>query len=115
MALFSMFCFSFVAYILDPIFHMAGSLILQADMLKGIFTQLYNLPIIPLTRFYNTIVMGSGVISIILSPIIFVISKILIKKYRIHVVEKIKNTKVWKFIKATSLYKWYYKFDKIYG
>jgi len=111
----SIFFFSFIAFILDPIFHSAGLVVLQMDALHSTFTTLYNLPIIPMTRFYNTLVMGSGVISIIMAPFIFVISKVLIIKYRISVVERFKDTKFFKALKATSFYKWYYKYDNLYG
>ena len=111
----SLFFFSFIAFILDPLFHSAGLFVLQLDSLQGIFTTLYNLPIIPMTRFYNTLVMGSGVISIILSPFVFITSKILIVKYRKSVVERFKDTKFFKALKATSFYKWYYKYDSLYG
>ncbi len=111
----SVFFFSFMAYILDPLFHSAGLVVLQNEGLQGIFTTLYNLPIIPMTRFYNTVVMGSGVISIILAPIVFILSKILIVKYRKEIVERFKDTKFFKALKATSFYKWYYKYDNLYG
>ncbi len=111
----SIFAFSFMAYLLDPIFHSAGLFVLQLDALQAMFTTLYNLPIVPMTRFYNTLVMGSGVISITLSPIIFIISKILIVKYRKTVVDRFKDTKFFKALKATSFYKWYYKYDNLYG
>lgn len=111
----SVFAFSFIAYLMDPVFHSAGLYILQLDGLHALFTTLYNLPIVPMTRFYNTLVMGSGVISIILAPIVFIISKILIVKYRKTVVDRLKDTKFFKALKATSLYKWYYKYDNLYG
>ena len=78
-ALISAFFFSFIAYILDPLFHTIGENILNANVFKDIFIILYNMPIIPYTRFNNTIVMGSGVVSITLSPLIFFISKKLIE------------------------------------
>lgn len=111
----SIFAFSFMAYILDPLFHSAGLYVLQIEGLRPLFTTLYNLPIIPMTRFYNTLVIGSGIISIILSPIVFIISKILIVKYRKSVVDRFKDTKFFKALKATSFYKWYYKYDNLYG
>ena len=111
----SAFFFSFAAYLLDPVFHSAGLTVLQNDGFQSLFTTLYNLPLIPLTRFNNTIVMGSGIVAIVLSPVIFVLAKVLIQKYRIVVVQRIQDTKLFKALKATSLYKWYYKYDSLYG
>ncbi len=115
LALVSMFFFKFVAFIFDPIFHSIGKSILTSNGLKGLFTTMYNAPLIPFTRFNNTVVMGAGVLAIILSPVVFVLAKKLVEKYREQVVERIKNTKAWKALKATSLYKWYYKYNSLYG
>lgn len=114
-ALVSAFFFAFAAFLLDPVFHSVGAAVLEAPSLKGLFTTLYNMPIVPFTRFNNSIVMGSGLTAILLAPFVFVFSRILILKYREKIVEKFKETKFWKAIQATSLYKWYYKYDQIYG
>ena len=58
------FFFKFMAYLLDPVFHMVGEAVLSSEGLKPTFTALYNMPVVPWTRFYNTIVMGSGVLSL---------------------------------------------------
>ena len=114
-AFISAFFFKFAAFLLDPIFHEVGAILLNMEALKPTFTTLYNMPIVPFTRFYNSIVMGSGVVSIAMFPVIFVLAKVLVKKYRKTVLEKIQQTKFWKAVKATSLYKWYYKYDELYG
>jgi uncharacterized protein (TIGR03546 family) len=109
------FFFKFIAYLLDPAFDTMGQIVLENESLKPLFTTLYNLPIVPFTRFNNSIVMGSGIVAILLSPIMFLISLKLIEKYRIVVVARFKGTKVWKAMAATSLYKWYAKYDELYG
>ncbi len=55
--------------------------------------------------------MGSGVITFLLSPLMFILSVFLIKKYRQLVVEKFKQTAFWKAVEATKFYQWYYKYD----
>lgn len=109
------FFFKFVAFLLDPIFDVVGQNVLGIEPLQGFFTTLYNMPIIPFTRFNNSIVMGSGVVSIILLPFVLVGSKWAIVKYRIGVVDKFKETKVFKAWTKTSLYSWYYKYDQYFG
>lgn len=111
----SAFFFKMVAWALDPVFDSIGGSFLEIEALAGIYTTLYNMPIIPFTKFYNSIVMGAGVISIALFPVVFFLSKILIVKYRKSVLEKFQETKFWKAVKATSLYKWYAKYDQYYG
>lgn len=113
--LISSFFFAFVAYLLDPVFNSVGEKVLITESLQPLFTSLYNMPIIPFTRFNNTIVMGSAVVTIALFPVIFIISRILIFKYQDKVLKRFRDTKFWKFVKATSLYKWYQKYDELYG
>jgi len=114
-ALLGAFFFAFPAYLLDPVFNSVGSSLLESEGLKGLWTSLYNMPIIPYTRFYNSLVMGSGVVAFALSPFVFIGSKILIQKYRVVVVERFKETKFWKAVKATALFKWYAKYDSLYS
>lgn len=111
-ALISAFFFKFIAFLMDPIFNIVGSMVLETASLQSLFTTLYNMPIIPFTRFNNSIVIGSGIVSIILSPIVFIMSQILVKKYREIVVAKCKQTKLWKAIEATKFYQWYYKYEQ---
>ncbi len=114
-AFLSAFFFAFVAWLLDPVFHSVGLTVLSMPSLQGLFTMLYNMPIVPLTRFNNTVVMGSGVFSILISPVIFFVSRAMILKYREAVVARFKQTKFWKAVKATSFYKWYFTYENLYG
>jgi len=106
------FFFKFVAFLLDPVFHGVGSFVLEIQALKPLYTLLYNMPIVPWTRFYNSIVMGSGVLSILLTPVIFAVTLIAVQKYRKSVYERFKNTRFFKALKATSFYKWYVKYNE---
>ena len=61
------------AIFLDSISHKVGSAILSTQSLEPLFTSLYNSPIIPFTRFYNSVIMGASVLTIILFPLVFFI------------------------------------------
>ncbi len=111
-ALLAAFFFAFPAYLLDPVFHIVGEMVLTASSLQGFFTSLYNMPIIPFTRFNNTVVMGSGVVAFALSPFIYFFAKFMVSKYRVVFLARLKQTKAWKAMQATSLYKWYYKYEQ---
>lgn len=111
-ALVTAFFFKFVAFLLDPAFHAVGSKFLEMESLQGFFTTLYNMPLIPYTRFNNSIVMGSAVITFALSPIVFILSQYFIIKYREIFVARFRETKVWKAVEATKFYQWYYKYDQ---
>lgn len=114
-AFLSAFFFKFIAFFLDPVFHSVGSLVLEMESLRPLFTELYNMPIVPLTRFYNTIVMGSGVVSILLIPIVYLTTLFGVNKYRNTAGAALAKTRVWKYFKATAFYKWYASYDSLYG
>ena len=111
----SAFFFAMVAYVFDPVFDNVGQVILEMNSLEPTFKTLYNMPIVPFTKFYNSVVMGAGVVAIAMSPFIFILTKVFVKKYRATVVAKFQETKFWKAVKATGFYKWYAKYDSLYG
>ena len=106
------FFFKFVAWVLDPVSNMIGVQVLELDSLRPLFTELYDMPIVPLTRFYNSIVMGAGVISVVLAVPTFFIARILIAKYRVSVVARFKHTAFWKALQATKFYSLYAKYEQ---
>lgn len=109
------FAFKFIAWMLDPLSNRIGMAILETESLRPLFTDLYNMPLVPFTRFYNSIVMGAGALSLLLAIPVFLISKILVQKYRTNVLARFESTKAWKVVKATSFYQWYAKYREIFG
>ncbi|MFP5490381.1 MAG: TIGR03546 family protein [Bacteriovoracia bacterium] len=114
-ALLSAFFFKFIAFLLDPAFDLVGQWALELPALQGFYTELYNMPIIPFTRFNNSIVMGAGILAFCLVPFVLAGSKWAIIKYRKSVVEKFRDTKLFKLWTKTALYQWYYKYDTFFG
>ena len=107
---FAIFFFGFIAYLFDPVFHSLGYVLLtQVDVLKGLWTYLYNLPVAPFTRFYNTVVMGTLVTAIVLAFPVYLLSKRGIIAYRENWADRIEKSKFIKAVKGTSLFKWYAK------
>jgi uncharacterized protein (TIGR03546 family) len=100
--------FSLIAYIIDPVFHRLGYfLLVDVASFKGLWTLLYNAPITPLTRFNNTVVLGSFVGAIILFlPIYFGMKKFVIA-YRMTIGARVERLKIYQILKRTSLVKWY--------
>jgi len=96
--------FSGAAYALDPAFHAIGSRVLNAQSLEGSFTTMYNNPLIRLTRFNNTILMGSLLASIAAFVPMALALNVLIRKYRQHVLEWVKKTRVVQIIKGSKLF-----------
>ena len=114
-AFLSAFFFKFVAYMADPLTDRLGQWALENPGLRGLWSTMYNVPLLPMTRFNNSINMGSLIVSLILCPILFVVFRILITKYRTNVVAQIEKTKFWKAFKASKFYFWYAKYNDLYG
>lgn len=114
-AFLSAFFFKFVAFLFDYPSHLLGKSVLEAESLRPLFVSLYNMPFVPMTRFNNSIVMGSMIVSIILFPFAFFGFKAMILAYRATVVARFKGTKGWKAFTATRFYNWYCKYDELYG
>ncbi len=109
-ALVAVTAFSLVAFLLDPLFHWCGfQVLVNIDALRGLWTSLYNAPIAPLTRFNNTVVMGSFLCAILLFiPIYFGMKKFVIA-YRATVGARVEKMKLYQIIKRSSLVQWYEK------
>lgn len=114
-AFLSAFFFKFVAFVFDPLTDLLGQQVLEMEALRPFLVSLYNMPIVPLTRFNNSIVMGSAVVSFLLVIPLFFLFKRLILKYRETVVARYKQTKIWKAWAGTAVYKWYLTYEKLYG
>ncbi len=111
----SAFFFKFIAFLLDPAADILGRYALESPALKDLWTFMYNKPLLPMTRFNNSIVMGSFIVSLILCPILFFVFRKLVIKYRLQVATKLEATKGWKAFKATKFYGWYMKYNDLYG
>lgn len=109
------FFFKFVAFLIDPLADLLGKAALEAEALRGLWTFLYHAPLVPLTRFNNSIVLGSGILGVLLAIPMFFVFRRWIVAYRVQVVARIKETKYWKALQATSLYKWYASYHSLYG
>jgi uncharacterized protein (TIGR03546 family) len=107
-ATFAMFVASFVAFLFDPWFHDLGFYALTGiPALHGAWTSLYNMPVAPLTRFNNTVVMGSFISGLVLLMPVYFGMKKLVVAYRSGLEEKIKKWKVVQVITGSKLWQWY--------
>jgi uncharacterized protein (TIGR03546 family) len=107
-ATFSLVLFALIAYIFDPIFHRLGYfLLVDINGLKALWAALYNAPIAPLTRFNNTVVMGSFVSALILfTPLYFGMKKFVVA-YRVTLGVRMHKMKIYQIIDRSSLVQWY--------
>ena len=107
-ATFSLGLFALIAYIFDPIFHRLGYfLLVDINGLKALWAALYNAPIAPLTRFNNTVVMGSFISALVLfTPLYFGMKKFVIA-YRATLGVRMHKMKIYQIIDRSSLVRWY--------
>ena len=99
--------FTGVAYLLDPLFHLLGLAVLTASPLEGLWTFLYQSVWWRLEYFNNSIVMGSLAFSVGLFVPVLILSNLLIRRYRKHVLAWVQKTKIMQMFKASKLYETY--------
>lgn len=101
---------SLFAYLLDPIFHSIGYFFLTGiPFLQGLWEWLYNTPLGPLTRFNNTVVMGSLVSGLVLAFPVYLGMKKLVVAYRENLEARIKKWKIVQVLKSSKIVQWYEK------
>lgn len=115
MAILAFMVFSGVAYLADPLFHSFGIWLLELESMQETYITLYNNEFWAITKFYNTVVIGSLSISILLCIPAFPLSKIGVVQYRKHIHEKVMKTKVMKALKGTKFYSVYKTVLKLRG
>jgi len=97
-----------IAYLFDPLFHWLGfQILVNFAFLREVWTMLYNAPLAPLTRFNNTVVMGSFVFGLVCFIPVFYGMKRLIIAYRDHIGAKVEQWKVYQILKQSALVRWY--------
>ncbi len=112
--IFSFALFSGLAYLLDPLFHNLGYyLLVDLSALHGLWTYLYQFPLVALSRYNNTVVMGSLVVSLILFLPILFLMKYFVIYYRQHLDPKFQKLKIVQLFKSTKFYSVYKKIQAV--
>ena len=88
---------------LDPVFDSAGYTLLTFPALESMFTSLYNMPVVPLTGFNNTVVAGSLVITAAAFYPMFLFFRMLVRLYRERVRDRFISLPVIKKISSLPL------------
>jgi uncharacterized protein (TIGR03546 family) len=96
-----------LGFILDPIFHPIGLRLLEAPSLRGLWTSMYNTPLVPYTNFNNTIVLGSLVSWLALALPIFLGSRWAVARYRATIGQRVQQSRFYKAITASKAYNIY--------
>ncbi len=99
--------FTGIAYLLDPLFYQFGLTVLTAPSLAGLWTSLYQAVWWRLEHFNNSIVMGSLVFSVAVFVPVLLVSNLLIRRYRQHVMAWVQKTRIMQMVKTSRLYQSY--------
>ena len=77
----------------DPWLHRIGHAVLTSEGLTGAFTALYNVPLLPFTRFNNTVVMGGLIAGLALWLPVFLASRAGVMRVRLHLIPALAASK----------------------
>ena len=97
-----------LGFALDPVFDRIGRvLLLETPSLKPLWTSWDNAPVMPLTSFNNTVVLGSVVAWLVLFLPIWLLSRQAVIEYRARLAEKVRRNRIYQAITATKAYNVY--------
>src|SRR5213079_2901951 len=99
-----------LGFLLDPLFDWIGHQLLFTPAFTPFFTSLYNMPIVPLTNFNNTIVLGSFVFALVVAIPLFFALRWAVARYRETVGARVRQSKFYQALTASKLYNVYRMF-----
>ena len=99
-----------VGFLLDPLFDWIGHGLLLAPSLRALWTSLYNMPIVPLTNFNNTIVLGSLVFALLFALPLFLATRWAVARYRETVGARVRQSRFYQALTASKAYNIYRMF-----
>lgn len=97
-----------VGFMLDPVFDRVGHwLLVDATSLRPLWTSWDNTPVLALTNFNNTVVLGSVVVWLALFVPLWLASRLAVVRYRTTVGDRLRQSHFYKVLSASSLYNVY--------
>jgi len=99
-----------IGFLLDPLFDWIGHGLLLAPSLRSMWTSLYNMPIMPLTNFNNTVVLGSLVFALVFAIPLFFALRWAVARYRETVGARVRQSRFYQALTASKAYNVYRMF-----
>jgi len=97
-----------IGFMLDPLFDWIGhTLLLDVSFLRPLWTSLYNMPVVPLTNFNNTVVLGSLVFALVFALPLFFVTRWGVARYRVTIGERVRQSKWYRTLMASKAYNVY--------
>jgi uncharacterized protein (TIGR03546 family) len=104
--------FAPIGFLLDPWFDAIGrALLADTAALVPMWTTLYNMPVVPLSNYNNTVVLGSLIGWVVLVVPIFYGARWGVGLYRAKVLPRLLETRLFKVVRASKLYNVYQLFQ----
>lgn len=97
------FCVSWMGIFFDPWTHKVGLYLLNHEKLVPYWTELFNLPVAPWTKFNNTVVLGSTCVSAVLLLPIYLISYPVFARYTPDWGDRLRKYKLVQLLWGTEL------------
>ncbi len=95
--------FGLITSLFDPLLDRIGYWVLSMPGLETFWNKLYDLPLMPLTKFNHTLVMGALIVGLIALFPIYLLSGFCIRWYRNNLQERVANTKLFRWFKKVPL------------
>ncbi|WP_019028527.1 TIGR03546 family protein [Colwellia piezophila] len=99
--------FSGISYLLSPVIVQVGESLLTQPALTNLFTYLYQISLFKLAHWHHTYILGAFVLGVALSAPVYFISKLLIEKYRVHIMTFFEKFRIVQALKASKFYRLY--------
>lgn len=96
-----------VGFLFDPLFDWIGHTLLFTPSLTPFWTSLFNMPIVPLTNFNNTVTLGSLVFSLVFFVPLYFTTRWGVTRYRATIGERVRQSKWYRAVTASKLYNVY--------
>lgn len=107
LALLSAAFFTPIGYAVDGPAHRIGLALLKAPALNGLWTALYDMPVVPLTRFNNTVVLGNLVLGLVLfAPLYFSFLRF-VAWYNVNMAARVERLMVVRWLKGLRVVQLY--------
>lgn len=99
--------FTVLAFALDPVIDAVGHALLTADALRPLWAGFYGTDLGRLSDFNNTVVMGSLVVSLLLVPVLWYATVVLVRQYRSRIRSWVQRTHLYQVLRGTRLFNLY--------
>jgi uncharacterized protein (TIGR03546 family) len=101
-----------VSWPFDESFHRLGLALLTIPGWHRMWSGLYHAPLIPYTRFNNSVVMGRLLIALLLVGPLYAVVRRVLSRCRSRLIDRIQRTAAWEFWATTRIFRHYASYQR---